>query len=78
MIKALAVFFIRVEIVFCGTTDFPEVSLFAIPFSIWQIVSHFTLRIYLLAFFPQQTSFSITIDSEQSFLNIVHSKISSI
>ena len=37
----------------------------------------FLLRIYLLAFFSQQTSFSITIESKQSSLNAVHSKKSS-
>ena len=37
----------------------------------------FPLRIYLLAFFSQQTSFSVTIESKQSSLNAVHSKKSS-
>ena len=43
-------------------------------YRIWRMILHFSFRACLLAFFSQQTSFSITTESNQSSMNAAHSK----
>ena len=48
--KSFSFFFIHVEIVFFSTSGFSEGFLFAIPFSIWSTISHFSFKDLFVSF----------------------------